>query len=207
MAVYRSQRGFSLIELMVVVLVALVIAGFAVPGFLQAMRNFRINGDGISINGEVLTAKMRAAARFTQTRVRFDLNGRQFRSQWWDKTLNGGAGGWRDEAVGAPQTLARGIRYGNGGIANSPPAGSGNPIGFAGACLDDAGAAIGNTACIVFNSRGFPIDPVTLVPTNTGEVYVTDGTQVYGVTVSSTGLTRVWRTDTADTAGAQWIRH
>ena len=93
MAVYRSQKGFSLIELLIVVMIALIIAGFAVPSFLQTLRNFRINGDGVSINGEILTAKMRAAARFTHTRVYLDLANRQFRSQWWDKTLNSGPGG------------------------------------------------------------------------------------------------------------------
>ncbi|MBI3934371.1 MAG: prepilin-type N-terminal cleavage/methylation domain-containing protein [Acidobacteria bacterium] len=203
MARVRKQEGFSLIELMIVVAIALVIAGFAVPAFMQTLRNFRIAGDARSMNGELLTAKMRAAARFTRTRVQFVRATRQFRSQWWDKTLNGGAGGWADEAVGAPQVLSEGVTFGDGGVANNP---EGNPIGFADPCLDDGGVPIAGTACIVFNSRGFPIDATLLSPLSS-EVYVTDVSQVHGVLVSVTGLTRVWRTDTVDTEGANWIRH
>jgi prepilin-type N-terminal cleavage/methylation domain-containing protein len=203
MAVYRSEKGFSLIELMIVVAIAFIIAGFAVPAFLQTMRNFRINGDGVSINGEILTAKMRAAARFTHTRVYFDLASNQFRSQWWDKTANSNAGGWVDETVGAPQVLSSGVSFGNGGVTNDP---AGNSIGIAGQCLDDGGSAISNTACVLFNSRGFPIDGTGTI-TGADEIWITDGAMVYGVTVSINGLTQVWRTDTVDTGGANWIRH
>ena len=204
MANDRPQKGFSLIELMIVVAIALIIAGFAVPSFLQTLRNFRINGAGASINGELLTAKMRAAARFTRTRVRFERAGRLFRSQWWDRTLNGGAGGWADETVGGPQQLPQGIGFGSGGVANNP---AGNAIGFADPCLDDDGVTvIGGTACVVFNSRGIPIDS-TGSPVADNEVWITDTIQVHGVMVSITGLTQVWRTDTSDTAGAYWVRH
>lgn len=199
MAVYRSQKGFSLIELLIVVVVALIIGGFAVPSFLQTMRNFRINGDGASINGELLTAKMRAAARFTRTRVYFDLTTRQFRSEWWDKTANA----WTLENVGSPQTLASGVTFGTGAVGIDP---EGNVATLAGECLDNGGGTITNTACVVFNSRGIPINPATGSPL-ASDVYVTNGSQVYAVTVSATGLTRIFRTDTLDTGGAHWTRH
>ena len=88
-------------------------------------------------------------------------------------------------------------------MANGP---SGSTIGIAGQCLDDGGGAIGNTACVVFNSRGFTINGAG-TPTASDEIWITDGIMVYGVTVSITGLTQVWRTDTVDSAGAHWIRH
>ena len=53
-----------------------------------------------------------------------------------------------------------------------------------------------NTACIMFNSRGIPIDN-TLTATPNGAFYVTDGKTVTGVTVSATGLTKIWRTGAA----------
>jgi prepilin-type N-terminal cleavage/methylation domain-containing protein len=200
----RPQQGFSLIELLIVVAIALIIGGFAVPSFLQSMRNFRISGDARSINGELLTAKMRAAARFTRTRVRFERVSRQFRSQWWDRTLNGGAGGWADEAVGAPQQLSRQVFYGPGDVTMNP---AGDAIGFASACLDDDGVTvIPSTACVVFNSRGIPIDS-TGSPVASNQIWINDTNQVHGVTVSITGLTQVWRTESADTSGSYWVRH
>ena len=45
-------------------------------------------------------------------------------------------------------------------------------------------AAIANTACIMFNSRGVPIDS-TFAPTGDDALYVTDGMAVYGVTVAA----------------------
>jgi len=54
-------------------------------------------------------------------------------------------------------------------------------------------AAILNTACLVFNSRGIPVDN-NGVPTNLDAVYISDGTAVKAVTVSSTGLIGVWST-------------
>jgi prepilin-type N-terminal cleavage/methylation domain-containing protein len=208
----RSQKGFSLIELLIVVSIALIIAGFAVPQFMQALRNFRIAGDARSIDGEILLAKMRAASNFTWGRVLFNFDRRTFVSQTWDKTNHV----WVSVNVGGPQPLSTGVQYGIGSqtlepafpptvaIASdlAPTCKAGNnatpPNGNPG-----LGANVPNTACIMFNSRGFPVD-------NSGgatprAIYVTDGIQVHGVTVSITGLTAVWRADnsTAD----NWIRH
>jgi hypothetical protein len=68
-------------------------------------------------------------------------------------------------------------------------------------CLqDDLVATYSNTACVMFNSRGIPVDP-TGTPTPDDALYVTDGNSVTGVTVVATGLTRVWR---SDASSATW---
>ncbi len=96
----RGVAGFSLLELLIVVAVGLILVAFAVPNFIQTMQNYRIAGDAMSINGEIGLAKMRAAARFTQVRVRFDGAGvRTVRTEWWSRFDNRG---WVPEAVGAP---------------------------------------------------------------------------------------------------------
>ena len=64
------------------------------------------------------------------------------------------------------------------------------------------GAAIGNTSCILFNSRGIPVDPAGAppavgAPTGNDAMYLTDGTAVYGETISATGLIKLWRTNPA----------
>src|SRR5713226_2070439 len=53
---YRQQghRGFSLIEVMLVVVVGFIIAGMAIPTFLTIERNLRTSGDARDINGEII---------------------------------------------------------------------------------------------------------------------------------------------------------
>jgi hypothetical protein len=50
---------------------------------------------------------------------------------------------------------------------------------------------------VLFNSRGIPVDAATLNPTPNYALYVTDGTTIYGSTVSATGSVRLWRTKRA----------
>jgi hypothetical protein len=69
------------------------------------------------------------------------------------------------------------------------------------ACLDNAGAAIGASACVVFNSRGIPID-IAGTPTSLDAFYMTGPGAVYGVTVAATGQIRLWKRNT----GGNWIQ-
>ena len=204
---HNRQRGFSLLELMIVVMMALIIAGFAIPAFLQTLRNFRIMGDVRDINGEILLAKMRAAANFTWARVYFDFDNRTFVSQMWDKTT----ADWVNVNVGGPQNLATGVNFGFGdmtadpngvAIAQAPTCqiGDGGPPQAPGGGGDEAG----NSACIMFNSRGFPVDDAGTA-TAADAIYISDGGQVHGATVSITGLTRTWRADNA--IADVWTRH
>jgi hypothetical protein len=55
----------------------------------------------------------------------------------------------------------------------------------------------------MFNSRGVPVDN-TFAPTASDAVYVTDGSAVYGITVSATGMIRSWRTPPA--ASPTWVK-
>ena len=67
-------------------------------------------------------------------------------------------------------------------------------------CQDTASPPVDitNTACIIFNSRGIPVDN-TGSPTGLDAVYVTDGTSVYGITVAATGFIRTWQTNYSST--------
>jgi hypothetical protein len=63
------------------------------------------------------------------------------------------------------------------------------------------GTPISNTACIVFNSRGIPVDS-TGGPTGNNAFYITDGSGTYAVTLSATPLIRLWWTKASE---AKWI--
>ena len=186
---YREHchRGFSIIELMIVVVVGIILTAMAIPTFRTIQRNLRTGGDARDINGEIVLAKMRAASDFTKARVYADLSGQTFHIDVWDKS---GSGSWGIE--GGTQPLSQDVTWGYGSLS-SPP--SGTTIGQAPACLDNSGTAITNTACIVFNSRGIPVDS-TGTPTANGVFYITDGSSVYSVTVSATGLIQTWRSGT-----------
>ena len=111
--------------------------------------------------------------------------------------LNSGAGGWANE--GGVTYLSSYVIFGYASVG-APPGGTQPTIGQAPACTADDGTAIANTACVMFNSRGVPVD-VTLAPTSVDAVYLTDvpSTAVYAVTVAATGMIRSWQTPSAAT--------
>jgi type II secretory pathway pseudopilin PulG len=210
----KRSRGFSTLEVLLVMVVSLIIAAFAIPGFNQVQRTLRISGDARNLNGAINQAKMEAAADFTETRVYIDLGANRintFHVDVWNKAGNGGLGCWQvvGELVrggvlnpcflaGASpvQSLSPGVAFGFNGVGAPPPNTQANGIGQGQLrCTPVNGKRVGQvatTACIQFNSRGIPVDLATGAPTGNDAVYITDNTQVYGVTVSATGLSQVW---------------
>jgi len=186
--------GFALIELMFVLTVSVVVAAMAIPVFSSIMRNLRGDGDIQSLSSDVGLAKMRAAASFSRARVRANLTARTFQVEVWNKTTNA----WGVE--GGTQNLSKTVNFGYGSIS-SPPPNTQASIAQAPACRNNGGAVIANTACIVFNSRGVPVDS-TGAPTGNGALYISDGAAAQGVTVGATGLIRRWRRDL--TGSSSW---
>lgn len=213
-------KGFSTLELLVVMFVSLVIAALSIPGFNQVRRTLRISGDARDLNAAINQAKMQAAADFTRARVFIDLglsSVNTFHVDVWNKTGNGGAGCWQVVGdvnnpcfvvgVSPIQSLSPGVRFGTSGVGAPPPNTQGNGIAQPPRCFAVNGNRYGQvatTACVTFNSRGTPVDPGTGVPTGNDAVYITDNTQVYGVTVAATGLSQIWAIN-ANSSG-NWYR-
>jgi type II secretory pathway pseudopilin PulG len=86
-----KQKGFSTLEMLIVVAVSIIISAIAIPEYLAATRYLRIAGDLRDVNGVTAQAKMRAAAGFTRARIYADLKNNTFQLQVWAK--NGGASG------------------------------------------------------------------------------------------------------------------
>jgi len=180
------QNGFTLLELLVVLGLSGVIAAIAVPMMGNTMADFRLSGDARGLHSALSAAKMRAAAAFSQSRLFVDLDGGSFHVEILSK---GATPSW--VAEGGTTYLSTGVAPGFGDI-ETPPANTQHAIGQAPQCVTAAGVAIGNTACVVFNSRGIPID-TTGAPTANAAVYVTDGSAVYGVTVHAGGMIELWK--------------
>ena len=218
------SRGFSTLEVLMVMFVSLVIAALTIPGFNQVRRTLRISGDARDLNGAINQAKLLAAADFTETRVFVDLstpnpnNPNTFHVDIWNKNGFGGAGCWQvvnDNAnpcfvpgTSPVQTLSPGVTFGSSGV-NAPPPNTQPVMGQAPRCVPVNGRRVGQqatTACAQFNSRGIAIDTTTTAgtPTNKDAFYITDNTQVYAVTVGPTGISQVWATSAK--GNANWYR-
>jgi len=61
----RPARGFSLLELMIVVGITLVVAAVAIPGVLTATQNFKLRSTASSASGLIQKARMLSVARNT----------------------------------------------------------------------------------------------------------------------------------------------
>jgi prepilin-type N-terminal cleavage/methylation domain-containing protein len=192
----RDSRGFSLIELLMVVGIMGVLAAITVPMSGNTIRYLKLSGDARELSNATAVAKMRAAAKFTQSRLYVDIAGRAFYVQTFDKTTDT----WTTE--GGSTSLSSTVSFGYGPITTPPP-NTQTSIAQAPLCQNLAGSPpapvdVANTACVIFNSRGIPVDG-TGSPTGLDAVYVTDGSAVYGITVAATGFIRTWQSHYAST--------
>jgi prepilin-type N-terminal cleavage/methylation domain-containing protein len=196
----KGDRGFTLLEMIFVLGISMVLMAVAAPMMGNALGYYRLSGDAKSISNTVSQAKMRAASDFTQARLFVDLTS-GYHIETFKKTPAPGA--WVSE--GGTTNLMGSDSFGFGTLTAAPPNTQTTitqGVTGSAACRDAAGAVIGNSVCILFNSRGIPVD-TTGAPTGAGALYITDGRAVYGVTVSATGNILTWRSPVGT---ASWIQ-
>lgn len=185
-----------MLEALFVAAIAATLAAIAIPMSGNVLGYARLSGDARGISNAVAVTKMRAASDFTRARLYVDLSGKSHHMETYVKT---GTPGWVTR--NGPTYLSSGVSLSYGSLS-SPPSNTQATISQAPACLDNSNVAIANTACIVFNSRGVPVDS-SGAPTPADAVYVTDGTAVYAATVAVSGMIQLWRS--APTT-ASWSR-
>ena len=195
MSPLSCERGYTMMEMLVVTGIIAVVAAFSVPMTTRAVNDVRLRGDARAVANTVSLAKMRAASAFTRARVFVDLSANTFMVQIWDRD----AEAWTTE--GGIISTSQGVTFGFSGLAAAPPDTQAT-ISQSAVCQDDAGDDIGNTACIVFNSRGIPIDELG-APTGENALYITDGLGVYATTLTATPLINLWW---SPTTAATWVK-
>ena len=182
-------------ELLATLAIIGVVASIALPSGTRTLNDLRLRGDARALHNAVALTKMRAAARYSRERIYVDLTDNSYHLQYWDKA----AGDWVNDD-GATIELSTGVTFGYGGLGAPPPSTQAS-IGQSSPCLKKDNTPISNTACIVFNSRGIPVDS-TGGPTGNNAFYITDGSGTYAVTLSATPLIRLWWTKASE---AKWI--
>jgi prepilin-type N-terminal cleavage/methylation domain-containing protein len=181
----RLSPGFSAVELLMVLAVAGCIAAMALPASIGMVDEFSLSGDAHGVSNSLALARMGAAANFTRARLYIDRAANTYRIERWNKT----AAAW--QAVSGTSPIGSKNAFSAGAI-NTPPPNSQIVFGQPTECLNNAGAPIANTSCVIFNSRGVPVDS-TGAPTPAAVIYMNGPTAVYGIVVSSTSQLAMWR--------------
>jgi prepilin-type N-terminal cleavage/methylation domain-containing protein len=188
----NEPGGFSLVEVLMVVAILGVVAAIAVPMSGNAIRYAKISGDARSLSNDIAVTKMRAAARFAQARLFVDVAARTYYVQTCAVPSTLPCPSWTTE--GGSVSLSSSVSFGYS-PAGVPPPNTQTTIGQAAPCRTTSPPGdVANTACIIFNSRGIPVDTIGN-PVGSYALYITDATAIYGVTIAATGFTRVWRTN------------
>jgi Tfp pilus assembly protein FimT len=178
----KPSNGFSLVELVIVLVTVLVVAGFAVPNIQRMMADVRLRGSASDFSALLQRTRLASVQNNATYTVRF--LGSPLPSAYADLNNNSALD------TGEPM-----IQFGQGIFQVSAPNGSGgNPT-----ALDGPGGPLGWTATagsVSFNPRGLPCD-VTKSPcgTNVGYVfYLSDQGQSRwaAVSVTAAGRIKVW---------------
>jgi prepilin-type N-terminal cleavage/methylation domain-containing protein len=204
MKALRRHDGFTLVDMLVVMALMAIVIGIALPTAGTTSRGFRLKGDAQAVANIVSLAKMRAASRYTRTRVRADLASRSFRLEIWTPTnaANKLVGSWVVD--GGDVQLSNGVSFSVAGRTVAP-VNTQAVLGQSPLCSDQNSLTankVANTSCIVFNSRGIPIDD-SGDPMGGNALYISDGSSVYGTTITATPLVRQWWGNS--TTGA-WVK-
>jgi hypothetical protein len=133
------------------------LAAFIMPFTRSSLNALNLSSDARNLLSAASLAKMRAAASFSQAESVVNYRQRTFHVERFQKN----PAAWIPE--GNVRSLSPTVSFGFSSVTAAPP--NTQPvIAQAPACLDAAGATMAGTACIVFNSRGVPVD-ATNAPT------------------------------------------
>jgi Tfp pilus assembly protein FimT len=171
----RQPHGFSILELVMVAAIFLVVCAMSIPSVVKMLQSYQAASNSRSLASDLALAKMDAARNFTQTQVSCNLAGNSCQVQIC--TAKGAITCNTFAPEGGPVLLSQGTTFGFGSI--SVPAGT--------------QTIIQNTAQIVFNSRGIPVDNTGTPTANDALYLIGQGVGTYAVTVNATGKISVWR--------------
>jgi Tfp pilus assembly protein FimT len=161
----KPQAGFSAIELSLVVLIVLVVAGIAIPNAMTILNDIRLRSAGAEVSDLMQRARIQAAKNNTTYPIRYQVyNGLQ--RVYVDLNNNGALD------TGEPY-----IDLGGGVVAASgaPSGGSGQPTPYVLTGDTTSGTPCSNTCILAYSPRGLPCNytapPVCTTPAASYFVY------------------------------------
>jgi Tfp pilus assembly protein FimT len=204
---YRAH-GFSMIELLIVVICVIILMAISIPSVTGLARSFRIGGDTREIAAQLNLARLRAAANYTHARLYVDLSANTYHLEVWNKASSC----WQtyEDSNACTQTtspvvpLAPGDTFGFGSIPTGPTAATSTPA-QAPACISGVagptpGSTTSNTACIEFNSRTYPVDSTNKVVASDA-IYIQNAEGSQAIAVSVAGQPAQYRY-----TGSAWVQ-
>ena len=201
------DRGFTIVELMISVVILVIIAAFAIPSALSALQSYRLHADTASVSGFFNISRMKATSQYAPYRVDVDTGAGTFQieqlcgvtSAATDAACTGSAyiphtTAAVDTAVGT-QYLQLGNTFLSCRPAGIPAASVASPSPGS-ITADPAGcpATPPNPLYFYFNTRGLPVDTSGNMLTNGGAVlYLQNQSQLLdAITISIGGRVTTW---------------
>jgi prepilin-type N-terminal cleavage/methylation domain-containing protein len=184
----RQEKGFSLLELVIVCVLLVIIAAISIPNITRMNANYKLDAAGHSVASLLQQARMQAVKTNQPAYTKYDANGMVYVTG--DPTVGYAAG---DPDVALSPELS---------FQTAPPNTS---------QLD---TYVGGTATIpaniAFNARGLPCTPTANIAvctsTTTGfEWFIQNSRGGWeAVTVSPSGRVKSWRLSSASGGTATW---
>ncbi len=182
------MRGFTIVELLLVMVVFGIISVFAIPQGLIAVRGYRLHSSTSAVAAQLSLTRFRATSQFAPYRLSFTSGQRTFTMQRLTSSYAVPTGG--EDSEEEQHFASEGISF----LATNPTSAKPDPVTV------DAGAT-----AVYFNTRGVPVDSSGDPVTNGGyAIYLENEDDLYdAITISIGGRVSLWGWDPS---GSSWTR-
>lgn len=200
----RSRRGFSLLELMIVVAITMTVMAYAVPKFLTAYYTVRLKASCADLSGLMQKGRIQAARQNAIFSINYrvsstvqeafvDMNN----NTTWDNSVTVNGVTTSEPIISFEQSVT---------VPNSAPSGSGAPPAYV-LVGDTAGVVYDNATTLGWSARGLPCaytGGVCATPAAGYFVYYVKDQRSTGNGWGAVVVTRTGRTKVVTWNGAAW---